>query len=453
MPELIDQYGNPLVVQKATEGSYRDGPWYLPVTGGWLSQEAGSNWNWWQMGYDVVTGNTTAMVEACVSAYSQTIAMCPGDHWRLKDNNGRERVENSALTRVIRKPNSYQTISDFLLNGVRSLYLDGNAYTLGLRNNRNEIVELHLMHPRQCRAMVGETGEVFYRLGGNEVVEKFFDVDHLLVPARDVLHLRLHTPTHPLIGETPLRAAAADVAAAGMMTEQQYRFYMNQARPSYVLSTDLPLSKEQINMLRGAWDEQSGGLRTGGTPILAHGLKPQPLTMNSKDAQFAEVMKMTNEHIALAFRIPMQILGIGSTPFSSTEALMGMWRATGLGFALNHIEEAIGRFFELKGQPDEYLEFSTSSLMRSSFKERVEALAVATKGMLMAPNEARQDLELAEVAFGDQVRSQQQDVPLSYGAQLKPPSNNPPPQITPPKEFDEAELRKLFRSSHVRNAA
>ena len=65
--------------QKAAEGEYRPGPYLLD--GGWLSATAGRFMNWWQMGYSLEHGESGAMVEACVSAYSQTVAMCPGDHW------------------------------------------------------------------------------------------------------------------------------------------------------------------------------------------------------------------------------------------------------------------------------------------------------------------------------------------------------------------------------------
>lgn len=104
------------------EGDYHPGPWFLPVTGGWLPAGVGESANWWQRGYDPIGLSTqSAMVEACVSAYAQTVAMCPGDHWRLNEKNGRDRVKNSALSRVLRHPNDYQSISDFLLNATRSL--------------------------------------------------------------------------------------------------------------------------------------------------------------------------------------------------------------------------------------------------------------------------------------------------------------------------------------------
>src|SRR6516165_3650304 len=122
-------------VAKAVEGEFRPGPYYLSISGGWLPD--GSPTNFWQLGYDVApTAARSAMVEACVSAYSQTMAMCPGNHWRLTTKGGRDRVINSSLSRVLRHPNAYQSMSDFILNAVRQMYLYGNAYALALRNDR-----------------------------------------------------------------------------------------------------------------------------------------------------------------------------------------------------------------------------------------------------------------------------------------------------------------------------
>lgn len=456
---------------KSTEGQYRDGPWMLPITGGWLPSDVGQNSNWWQLGYDAITGSSSsAMVEACVGAYSQTIAMCPGDHWRRNEKGGRDRVSTSALSRILRKPNSYQSISDFMLNVTRSLYVDGNAYALALRNDRFEIEELHLMGPRESTAIIARTGDVFYSLGGNEIIASRID-GRLIVPARDVLHIRLHTPAHPLKGVSPLTAAWLDVAAGESMTRQQLAFYTNQARPSTVLTTDMILDKPQVDQLRDRWNEQSKGLSAGGTPILTAGLKPVQLASNAHDSQLAEVMKLTEQHIALAYRVPLQILGIGGTPYASTELLMQSWIASGLGFAINHIEEAFGQIFALKGLPDEYLEFDTAALLRSALKDRIESYAAGTRAGIFAPNEARAQFELPRAKDGDEPRMQQQDVPLSFGAQLDPtppapkpaptdpaPSDNVPPapaKAASDKEIanDNERLRQSFHAAHARNVA
>jgi HK97 family phage portal protein len=406
------------------------------LSDGWLP--AGSAMNWWQMGGKLQPySSASAMVEACIGAYSQTVAMCPGDHWRLQESGGRERVANSALARVLRKPNEYQSISDFLLNLTRGLYENGNAYALALRNDRNEIYELHLMNPRACCARVAEGGEIFYALGGNEIIDRRFG-GLAAVPGRDVLHVRLHTPRDPLKGESPILAAALDIAAGNAVLQQQIAFFANQARPSFLLSTDQLLTLDQVRQLRAAWDEQTKGAGAGGTPILSAGLKPQMVSTTAQDAQLAETMKMSDQSVALAFRIPLQVLGLGGTTYASAELMMQSWVASGLGFALNHIEEAFGRLFRLRGQPDEYVEFSTKSLLRSAFKDRIEGLARGVQSGVYSPDEARAEEELAAVpgGYGAEPRVQQQVVPLSAWEKGQDATASPAAPASPPASPD-----------------
>ncbi len=35
------------------EGEISPGPWFLPVSGGWLPAEVGSSLNWWQNGFNL----------------------------------------------------------------------------------------------------------------------------------------------------------------------------------------------------------------------------------------------------------------------------------------------------------------------------------------------------------------------------------------------------------------
>jgi HK97 family phage portal protein len=449
------------------EGDYRAGPYYLPVTGGWLPDGAPDNW--WQLGINPVSGGQGAMVEACVSAYSQTVAMCPGDHWRLQDNGGRERVTTSALSRILRRPNDYQSISDFLLNATRGLYLTGNAYALALRNDRFEVDELHLMNPDLSYPRVAYNGEIFYALGGNDVLSRRIgSLEQLIVPMRDVLHIRLHTTRKtpaPLVGESPIVAAYNDIAVSSAIAAQQANFYRNEARPSAVLSTDLVLDKDQVAKVRDAWNEQAKGMNRGGTPILTAGLKVSPWAVAGKDAATADMLKLSNEAIALAFRIPLPILGITSGPVNSTETLMQQWIASGLGFALNHIEESVGLLFNLDGQPDEYVEFDTAALLRSAFKDRIEGLARAVQGGIYAPDEARALEGYGKVpgGYGKEPRVQQQVVPLSAAENIPaapgpgapppapPPGGEPPPpKAEQPKGLTDADRNRIRRQ--IRNA-
>jgi hypothetical protein len=89
--------------------------------------------------------------------------------------------------------------------------------------------------------------------------------------------------------------------------------------------------------------------------------------------------------------------------------------------------------FALKGQPEEYVEFSTEALMRSAMKDRIEALKEGVMGGIFSPNEARNREDLDSVPFGDSPRVQQQVVPLEAAAGIVPGgTSGPHPPPAPP---------------------
>jgi HK97 family phage portal protein len=278
---------------------------------------------------------------------------------------------------------------------------------------------------------------VFYTLGGNWIVQNRYGPLEP-VPQRNVLHIKLHCDQlrNPLVGQTPLQAAWLDAMTGSSLREQQLTFYQRQAKPGFVLSTDEMLDKDQTSALRDRWNEQTTGANVGGTPILGRGLKPiQIPTTNWRDAQLAEMMKLTDQEIAMAFRVPPQIVGLetrGGASYGSAEAMMQAWISSGLGFCLNHVEEAIGQQFELRGQPDEYVEFDSKALLRSAFKDRIDGLTRGVQGGIFSPNEARNAEEYDSVPFGNEPRLQQQVVPLSAAGAIPPAPAAPGAPGAPP---------------------
>jgi HK97 family phage portal protein len=321
---------------------------------------------------------------------------------------------------------------------------------------------MHLMSSSLSRPMIAEDGSLFYKLGGNEILNRQLGGE-IIVPERDCMHVRLNAPhgrtPWPLLGESPLASLVSELQMQGAIGASQSNFYANQARPSAVLSTDLILDRTQTEELRQRWNEQSQGLKAGNTPILTAGLKVAPWATSARDSQMVELSKVSDERIALAFRIPLQILGLGGgSPAGSTEILMQNWVATGLGFALNLVEESFGTFFRLRGGSDEYVEFSTEPLLRSAFATRMEGLARAVQGGIFSPNEARAMESLDAVPFGDEPRVQSQVVPLSAAGEIptaptapaSPAAPVPPTKIYPHAIRDAAaSLRTRLRDQRI----
>jgi HK97 family phage portal protein len=388
-----------------------------PLDGYPFSAVSADPWQFWQRGLDINAkrSTTVAAVESAIDAYVHAIAQMYPSHYRMKDDGGKERITTSALSRRLRIPNRYQTWSDFTTFQVRQLLGTGNFYAAAIRNDRNEIESLHPLFSQNTRPLVEkDSGSLFYVVRSHEMAP--WNLDAHVVPSRDILHIRLHTPNHPLEGVSPITYAAMAIASNSAISSHQAAFFNNMSRPSFILSTDAIMNGAQMKQLRDAWTAQSTMLETGGVPILANGLKAQPLSLTSQDAQLVEAFKMTIEDIARAFRVPGPLLGLTGT-YSNTEQMISFWLSTGLGYMVNHIEQAYDKFFDLPA--GDFTELDTDTLLRVDLKSRLDSLSQATQNGIMSPNEARSRLDLPKVEFGDEPRMQAQCVPLS-NAQLVP---------------------------------
>lgn len=417
--------------------------------------------NYWQCGLNPLPEAPCSIVDACVWAYVRAIAQLPGYHMEELDNAGRETLTTTALSRILRVPNTYQTRSDFLTHGIRSLLYEGNWYSFAIRNARQEIAELHWLKPDACKAITVPVAgqrvhEVFYELSdANPILnlEEFEIEGRVIVPARNILHVKLMTPRHPLIGDTWLSSLWSDLASRAAMSAGMSTFFNNSSRPSGVITTDMSLERTQVEELRTRWLQQTTGTNAGGTPILTHGLKWQQTGISQRDAQVVDALKLSDKQIAGVFGVPGILVGIDDgKPFASTEALMNFWLANGLNYLLDHIEVQIDQFFGLPA--NEWTEYDTEALLRTELATRIDALVKGVQGGVYAPNEARAKEGYKSVKAGDEPRVQQQVVPLSFATD-PPPKPEPaapaiPPAPAPPAagdqgaEDDAADTGKLF---------
>jgi len=397
------------------------GAFPLPLTGGMIP--ADWSWNWWQQGKDPIMRGQTSAVGACTDAYAHTLATLYSYHYEVDEHGTKKPITSSALSRVLHKPNGYQTSSDFKLNLIKGLLIKGNAYAFGLRNDRNEITSVHLLNPASTVPFIDpETKSVFYAAGDNPMLGDL----RYLIPARDIMHIRLYTPRHPLIGVSSIENAAMAIAANSAISSHQAAFFNNMSRPSGVLTTDQKLNREQMIQLREAWENQSKKMDSGGVPILSSGIRWDQMAISSVDAQLVEAFNMTVNDIARAFRVPLPLIqqhSEGST-YNNVEQLYSQWLAGGLGFLIEHVEQNYNSFFGLPQKQG--VEFDHETLLRTDFKGKVEGYTKLVQGGVMTPNEARRKIGgLAPVKNGDEAYMQQQMVPLGFTPPETPPVLEP----------------------------
>jgi HK97 family phage portal protein len=441
--------------------AYTDEGW-IPL--GWPT-------NFGQLGYDPLASSWNPVVYSCIMLYGRTIAQLPGRHLKVLPDNGTEQITNSALSRILQRPNDYQTRSAFMINMVSELLGEGNGYALALRNDRYEVTELHQLPSRSTRALYAVTGEVFYSIGGNPILDyrmdpSFHDGTRYIVPARDILHFcGPSKASDPLRGESPLIAGGLPISVSSGGNVHFSRFYQNMSRPSGTLSTDVVLTADQTRELRQRWEEHSKGMGMGGVPVLSAGLKWTPMALTASDMQIAESMKMSKQDIAMIFGVPLALINdMEGATWNNTENLILMWLRQGLGFYVDSIELAFDKLFQIeRGSEYTYLDID-EALLRPDFKNRIEGLARGVQGGIYAPNEARKIEGLPKAEDGDEPRLQQQMVPLTAWdkapptppklpqAESGPPADNAPEPDKPAddeKDYLPTFIKALEEHSHV----
>jgi HK97 family phage portal protein len=390
-----------------------EGSWRGPFNG------MGENGNMFQMGeledgwqrnlfVNGMTARHVPTAYACVMSIARATSQCYPLHVR-KTGNSYEQVTNSAAFRVMNRPNSYQTTPGFLLNMIATALFEGEAFAFATRNDRNEVNAIHPMANTSTSVRIAEDGSIYYAFGSNQLAGTD---PSFIVPARDVIHLKFHTPRHPLIGESPIKAAALAVGINVALSTSQNAFFNRMNRASGILSTEQSLTKEQMMRLREAFDAQSKSWAQGGMPILSNGLKFQQLSVNSQDAQLVEAQRMSIEEICRVYGVPPELVGsTGKTANSNTEALISHWLSISLGSYLEHTERTFDALFGLSGT--DYIELDTTALLRTSFEKRIEALTKAVQGGLFTPDEARGKEGYGPTPGGNSAFLQRQMVPVN----------------------------------------
>lgn len=369
--------------------------------------------NWFQLGGDKPTSRqamASAAVYSCVSILSQEVSRLDLHHWFLNDDRSRSLVKSSAPAVVLRKPNTYQSKSDWMLFMMQSLLLDGNAYSYAERDERGAVSALHPVYPSSCQVMrVEGTYELFYNIGTWYYMGAQLD---RYVPQRDMLHMRLFTGTDPVIGLSPLQALGPAVSLGGNIQQQSASFFKNMSRPAGILRTPKPLAKEAAVRLQEQWTKGMSGEFVGRTAVLDNDVDWRQLTMSAVDAEVIAQYKMSVETIAQVYRVPMFMLGdMTKMSFNNVESMQKAFVMSALGFYLQHIENALGDFFNLK--PNEYVEFDLErGLMRPDFLQRMDGYVKGVQGGILVPNEPRARENLPPIPGGDRAYMQKQNVPL-----------------------------------------
>jgi HK97 family phage portal protein len=367
----------------------------------------------WQMNLNA-PGSQTALlafsaVYACINVISSDIAKLGWTLLRALADGGEEEATNSPIYPLFTRPNSYQTTVDFVQQFIACALFTGNACALKEFNERGVPIALHVMPPGTCEPLVSELGDVFYKLGRNNFAAESGGVT---VPARAVIHHRLMTLRHPLVGISPITAAAMSAATGLTILKNQGVFFENMSRASGVLKAPGRISKELAERLKKDWEENFSAGKFGKTAVLGEGLEWQPLTITAVDSQLIEQLRWTGDDVARVYRVPTFMLGdLSKSTYKNSEQMQRTYYSGCLQY---HIEALEARFDAgLEVEPRHGIEFRIENMLRTEIDVRFEAYAKALQSSWLTINEVRAEERRSKIAGGDEPMVQIQYAPLS----------------------------------------
>lgn len=394
-------------------------------------------------------------VYACVNTIASDIAKLPIEVYEVDLDDGARTVRRrDYYVGLFRRPNQYQTGPDFLQSFVQSYLLQGNTYCwIAKRNGRGEPTELHVLNPHKVKVLISQEGQIFY-----ECAEDFLAgiVPNQVIPERDMIHHRLPLlPGYPLVGVTPIFAAAASSALGIQILRDSQQFFANASRPSGLLSSEQHISDDLAKRYEREWNDAYRGQEFGKTAVLGGGMKWQPLTITAQDAQLIEQLRYSVEDVARVFRVPPFMLGdMSKVTYRNTEQMQRSYLS---GCLSGHLEALQQRFEYAFGfEPQFQIRFDLSAMLRTEIDVRFTAYQQGLAGGWLAPNEVRAQEGLPPVEGGEEPRMQSQMVPLS--TEPAEPAPAPAPAPEPADDPDETEsinparVRMLVRE-RLRRAA
>lgn len=348
---------------------------------------------------------TQPNLRAVVSFLADNAAQVPIKvHERASDTD-RPRVTDSPAALLLADPNPDMTAFEFK----RCLYSDLLLYErfmcLIMESDTPSGYELR---PVPTTWMQGYKGgsvfapeSVIVGVPGNAPVE---------VPSENFVLWHGYDPTDPMrqcsrisaLKET-LHEQVESNSFRRQMWRRGGRFNMYLTRPKDVQAWSPEAFERFKETWKASWAGSDAG-EGGGTPILEDGMEIRNVQFNSRDAQWAEAVKLSREDCAAVYHVNPAMIwpGSGQTYASARDNARALYNdclASTLMQACDRINKVI--LPRVGEPPSHYAAYDLKIKTEGTFEERIATLSSAVGAPFLSRNEARAELNLPAIEGGD----------------------------------------------------
>jgi HK97 family phage portal protein len=315
---------------------------------------------------------------------TETVAAMP---LRCYENDGDSRSEcsdNDLFRLLNRRPNRYQTRTEFFESLVLNLTSCGNAYNLKQKSS-GRLVGLIPMSASQTEPVLMRDGSIVY---------KFIDAngDMHAYSEDQVWHVKLFG--NGIVGMSPLEYAAKSLSTAIIQDDRNRKLANNGGKVAGYVKVDktTALKKEQRDGIRAELQAMVSS-DADFLPVLEKGAEFIPTGLSPSDTKLLESRRFSIEDIARFMGVPSVLINdtAGSTVWGSgiSQLVEGFYKLN-LRPYLERIESSIKRHLMDPKDFDKFdIEFDFDSLLRADVATRLDTYGKAVNSGQMSPNETR----------------------------------------------------------------
>ena len=225
-------------------------------------------------------------------------------NWFVKDSRDNI-VENTALTKLIKKPNPIAWFTWYNINYIKEVHLlvNGEAFWVTEKNSRGEVEEIWIVPPSWVRE-TPTIGSDFFIISPPHTTD-------IHVQSEDMIYFIDINASDPFgRGVGQVKQIGDEIETDEYMSRYAKKFFYNDATPPVTITAPNAQASD-IERLQSKWNERSGGLINAHKPmILPWDAKIQILKQTEKEMDFIESRKFLRDMSNQNFNIPPEIMGI-----------------------------------------------------------------------------------------------------------------------------------------------
>lgn len=232
------------------------------------------------------------------------------------------------------------------------------------------------------------------------------------VPADKFILFHGYDPTDPMLQLSPIDAledVLHEQVESNKFRRQMWhrggRFNAYVTRPKDVA----PWNEEAFERFKETWRTSWAGSRgsdAGGTPILEDGMEIKTVQFNSRDAQWADSVKLSREDCAAVYHVNPAMIwpGSGQTYASAKDNARALYNDCLAPLLMQATDRLDMIMMPRVGEdPKHYIAYDITIKTEGTFEEKISTLSSAVGAPFLSRNEARAKLDLPAIDGGDDI--------------------------------------------------